>query len=51
MVYIIKEEYSSYKKEYKPIAYAVTYLMYSGMSHPGFNFFICFNFLIKKIKN
>lgn len=34
---IIKEEYYAYKKEYKPYAAAVTYLMYSGMSHPGFN--------------
>ena len=33
---MIKYEYASYKKEYKPIAAAVTYLMYSGMSHPGF---------------
>jgi|UniRef100_A0A6C0J6D5 hypothetical protein len=30
---IIKEEYSAYKKEYKPYAAAVTYLMYSGISH------------------
>ena len=33
---IIKEEYTNYKKEYKPYAAAVTYLMYSGMSHPAF---------------
>lgn len=33
---IIKDEYSNYKKEYKPYAAAVTYLMYSGMSHPAF---------------
>lgn len=33
---IIQEEYTNYKKEYKPYAAAVTYLMYSGMSHPAF---------------
>ena len=33
---LILEEYSSYKKEHKPVAAAVTYLVFSGMSHPGF---------------
>jgi hypothetical protein len=32
----IESEYDSYKKEYKPRASAVTYLIYSGASHAGF---------------
>jgi len=32
---MILDEYSNYKKIYKPKAAAVTYLMYSGMSHAG----------------
>lgn len=32
---IIELEYTAYKKYYKPRAVAVTYLMYSGMSHGG----------------
>ena len=32
---IIEHEYTTYKGEYKPRAAAVTYLMYSGMSHAG----------------
>ena len=32
---IIEREYTAYKKDYKPRAVAVTYLMYSGMSHGG----------------
>jgi len=32
---IIEHEYTTYKGEYKPRAVAVTYLMYSGMSHAG----------------
>ena len=30
---IIEHEYTTYKKDYNPRAVAVTYLMYSGMSH------------------
>jgi hypothetical protein len=29
----IQQEYTAYKKNYKPMAAAVTYLMFSGMSH------------------
>jgi hypothetical protein len=32
---MILSEYTQYKKDYKPRAAAVTYLMYSGMSYPG----------------
>jgi hypothetical protein len=32
---IIEHEYTTYTKLYKPRAVAVTYLMYSGMSHSG----------------
>ena len=32
---IIEHEYTTYTKLYKPRAVAVTYLMYSGMSHAG----------------
>ena len=31
----IQQEYTAYKKNYKPMAAAVTYLMFSGMSHAG----------------
>jgi len=33
---MIITEYTNFKEDYKPRSAAVTYLMYSGMSHPGF---------------